>query len=224
MLLPNTPAMSARMVAERVKKAVLRHEFEGVGKITASFGVSACNDRDTLEGWVARAQGALDYAKSRGKGRVESDLVDVRDSDLAEETMPSLVRLFWRKKYESGNAELDQQHKTLFDATNRILAALLDNHPDAEIAAMIGTLLTDIQAHFRFEEELIEAAGYPLAKHHGERHAELLEHASDMLAKYKDDRLGLMEVFNFLAYETIARHLLVEDSQFYPTLRQRHND
>ena len=67
MLLPETEAPAALLVAERMREAVARG-----GACTASIGVSSlqAGDRD-LDALLARADAALYRAKAQGRNRVE---------------------------------------------------------------------------------------------------------------------------------------------------------
>ena len=57
--------------AGRIRAAIAAHDFPGVGKVTASFGVAACCDGDSTESLLARVDAALYRAKAAGRNRVE---------------------------------------------------------------------------------------------------------------------------------------------------------
>ena len=59
--------------AERIREAIAAHDFPGVGHLTASFGVAACCEADTVANLLERADAALYRAKAQGRNRVESD-------------------------------------------------------------------------------------------------------------------------------------------------------
>jgi diguanylate cyclase (GGDEF)-like protein len=72
--LPETSAISAADVAERMRKLIEQHQFP-CGQLTASFGVAASNftsdDSPSVEELVARADKALYRAKKDGRNRVQ---------------------------------------------------------------------------------------------------------------------------------------------------------
>lgn len=74
-LAPHTGDEAAEL-AEKLCVAVETHHFPGVGKVTASFGVSAYAPGDTLETLYARTDEALYRAKNQGRNRVRTLFVD----------------------------------------------------------------------------------------------------------------------------------------------------
>jgi len=71
--LPQTECNNALIVAEKVRKIVDNHDFEKIGQVTCSFGVSAKRDMgDNITDIIKRADEALYTAKRNGKNRVES--------------------------------------------------------------------------------------------------------------------------------------------------------
>lgn len=73
LLLPETDLEGAEEVAERCRHAFARTPIEGVGTVTASFGVVAYSDDDgSLEHLLQRADAALYEAKHGGRDRVSS--------------------------------------------------------------------------------------------------------------------------------------------------------
>jgi diguanylate cyclase (GGDEF)-like protein len=59
--------------AEHLRSAVCATPIDGVGTVTASFGVARFRPADTLEAWIARADTALYAAKAGGRNRVIGD-------------------------------------------------------------------------------------------------------------------------------------------------------
>lgn len=62
---------AAKKVAEKFRDILDRHNFEGVGHQSASFGVAQFTQDDTVEQVIKRADEALYTAKHNGKNRVE---------------------------------------------------------------------------------------------------------------------------------------------------------
>ena len=61
----------AYALAERIRKVIERHEFENVGEITVSFGVTEYKDTDTENSFIKRADDAMYKAKKTSRNRVE---------------------------------------------------------------------------------------------------------------------------------------------------------
>ena len=72
LLLADTDAAGARALAERAREQIAL-PFEGAMRaLTASFGVTAWEPRDTLDTLFRRADRALYAAKSGGRDQVET--------------------------------------------------------------------------------------------------------------------------------------------------------
>ncbi len=73
-LLPETSVSEANTLAERLREMTLEIELEGsfpAGTLSASFGIAALTQEQTLEAMMAAADSALYKAKSLGRDRVE---------------------------------------------------------------------------------------------------------------------------------------------------------
>lgn len=67
---PSTALNSAQSLAENIRKSVEHFDFEEVGSITCSFGVTAYQQGDSLDSMVKRIDEAMYEAKTNGKNRV----------------------------------------------------------------------------------------------------------------------------------------------------------
>lgn len=216
-LLPNSGFVSAAQLAERMRSAVEQHEFTGGHRITASFGFAVCQSTDTWASWLDRADKALYRAKTAGRNRVETECLQ---QEPGQTTQPDthLVQLVWRQNYESGNTQIDAQHRALFEHANTLLKAILDNRAKPEITQLIAVLVTEIDQHFRAEEAIFQQAAYADSEHHRELHAHLVQRANQLAYRFDRDQVGVGELFHFLAYEVVAQHMLIEDRKFFPLL------
>ncbi|BCD67415.1 GGDEF domain-containing protein [Nitratiruptor sp. YY09-18] len=70
LLMPGTSLQNAAMVAEKLRRAIEAHDFDKVGKVTCSFGVTALNEKDTIKSFLERADAALYEAKNSGRNVV----------------------------------------------------------------------------------------------------------------------------------------------------------
>ncbi len=71
LLLPETTAENARVLAEKICAAVSEHSFLGMDQVTASFGVTEMNHtKDSTVEAIRRADDALYQAKEEGRNRV----------------------------------------------------------------------------------------------------------------------------------------------------------
>jgi diguanylate cyclase (GGDEF)-like protein len=71
-VLPNSTALEAAVLAERIRKAVEKEDFQ-VGALTVSLGVAQLEEIDSPLSLARRADEALYRAKEAGRNRVECD-------------------------------------------------------------------------------------------------------------------------------------------------------
>lgn len=71
-LAPNTALENALYLAEKLRAAIEKYNFDFVEKVTCSFGVAEFANNVDFEGLVERADKALYAAKRSGRNRVES--------------------------------------------------------------------------------------------------------------------------------------------------------
>ncbi|SNZ07164.1 diguanylate cyclase (GGDEF) domain-containing protein [Persephonella hydrogeniphila] len=76
-LAPETDINGLKILAEKLRKAIEDYNFEKVGKVTASFGITEAIPEDTVDSVVRRADEALYAAKERGRNRVEIILPEI---------------------------------------------------------------------------------------------------------------------------------------------------
>ena len=70
-ILSATDLSGACQFAEQTRRSVENNNFTDVGRVTASFGVSAYQNGDTIKSLVHRADQALYQAKNNGRNQVE---------------------------------------------------------------------------------------------------------------------------------------------------------
>jgi diguanylate cyclase (GGDEF)-like protein/hemerythrin-like metal-binding protein len=219
-LMPNTPLQAARRSAERLRERVEQHQFRGIGALTASIGVAQFAPAETTAAWLRRADDALYRAKKRGR-----NLVEVARSETSapetEHVEGALVRLVWKQRFCSGHPLIDAQHRALFEDANALLDAVLADRPADEVEALIERLIEDVSRHFRDEELVLGQVGFAQREAHAAEHAALLNRARDMAAAFRARALSSGELFHFLAYDLVARHLLGSDRAFFSSIAAR---
>ena len=71
-LLRNTEMAEAVIVAEKLRVAFANQEIPGIGKVTASFGVTTYQPNESLQSWVNRTDSAMYEAKRAGRNTVRT--------------------------------------------------------------------------------------------------------------------------------------------------------
>ncbi|MBU4514714.1 MAG: diguanylate cyclase [Proteobacteria bacterium] len=224
-MLLNTNDSVARIVAERVRESVERLSVNVGGKeipFTISIGlVSFLGGSNTLDDRMKMADKALYRAKESGRNRVEV-LVDVVEPSgvVPERLRSTFVRFEWEGAYESGNQLIDSQHMHLFALANDLLSALITGLPDSQVEAAAVALINHTEQHFRDEEKIFCAAGYPKAQEHTAIHKQLIREMHSILKSFTKGQETVGGFFTFLAHDVVLNHLLTEDRKFFSLLRE----
>lgn len=224
LIFPDADASVALQLAQRVCQSIeamgIPHELTASQKITISIGVATTSAglyRDT-ESLLRAADQALYLAKAGGRNHAQAVPPPKQAQSLAGASHPRLVQLIWRRSYECGHAAIDADHQAMFGQVNHLLTTALAGRPGTEVAALIDELLLSMGAHFEEEEALFTAAGYPGADAHMVLHRGLIDTARELTRQFRAAEVPIGELFEFLAHDLVARHILIADRQFYPSL------
>lgn len=228
LVMPTMPLSKARQRAED-----LRLEFGAMivpfgsfrFQATLSIGVAAYPGHGTsVDELIRCADAALYQAKQNGRNLVCVAPAAIMPAALEDDSIAHLVQIVWHHAYDSGNVVIDDQHRALFTHVNLLFSAFLGQRPADEVSALLDRLVNDIVEHFRDEELLIAAAGYPDVAGHIAIHAELIERTVQLVDRFYAGDATLGEVFRFLAHEVVVRHMLGDDRAFFPYLESLHGD
>jgi diguanylate cyclase (GGDEF)-like protein/hemerythrin-like metal-binding protein len=224
LILPDTDAAAARHLAEAVRKSVesldLPHLRSPSGRVTISIGVAAMTGSfyEDANRLLGAADEALYRAKHGGRNQVQVALASLKQGLPSGDAAGKLVQLVWRRAYESGNPVIDAQHQSLFSDANKLLGALIDDSQTAQVAQLVDLFIADIEEHFQAEEAILVKAGYPGVADHAGLHRALLDQAFALAARFHDGTLTPGALFEYLAHEVVARHILIVDREFFPAL------
>ena len=191
-------------------------------RCTASIGVAMfINHEISQDAILTQADHAMYQAKEAGRNTFRFASRTQPPAAEVEGVAANFMQLAWRPAYQSGNALIDEQHRALFSDASRLLTAILSKRTSEEVGALIDVLIPGVARHFQDEEAIIAAAGFPGAAEHAAIHRELVDRAGRLVDRFHAGTLGVGELFEFLANDLIARHLLEADRSFFPCLAGR---
>jgi len=190
---------------------------------TASIGVVILDSETRQKDFLKLADAAMYQAKESGRNAIR--VVSHPPQSIASEGVADahLVKLVWHASYASGNAVIDNQHRTLIDHCNDLLTAILADQQTAKVAELLNLLIDDVVRHFEDEEIIIKASGFRGAEDHATTHQELIIKSQLLVERFHKGDLAIGELFQFLAYDVVAQHMLVEDRKFF-TYLEKHRD
>ena len=133
--------------------------------------------------------------------------------------LPAPMELQWREDWESGEPEIDLEHRNILA---RALAIVNDAtaHDRAEsVERDVHALVKEIEEHFTDEESLLDAWGYPDLPAHREEHRRLAEECRTLEEGYREGTVRPTDFFQFVLNEVALKHMEEEDRKFFPFIR-----
>ncbi len=227
--------VQARIVAEKIRSSLaetyqltIQHEGEAENTVehhcSASLGVVLfLNHEASREDLFKWADSAMYQAKDGGRNMIQfaSRTTHSEPLDIRPSSSTSFVRLSWHSSYECGHALIDAQHRGLFADANELLNAILAQQSREEVATLIDGLIHDVVQHFKDEESILNHIGFPDVEQHAAIHHTLTDKAVELLGCFNAGTLELGKLFDFLATDVVAKHMLGKDREFFAYLETK---
>jgi hemerythrin-like metal-binding protein len=126
--------------------------------------------------------------------------------------------LSWHDRYRLGHAEIDAQHRKLFELVNHFDDVIQMDMAD-ELGRIVDDLMAETVEHFKFEEAVMEQIGFPDRSGHAKMHEELITQLRQTRARMKaGGHVSSKSVAMFLV-DWLTYHILREDMEFKPYLQ-----
>ena len=125
----------------------------------------------------------------------------------------------WKKEWESGNKEIDDQHKNILKLGNKLISMSISDANNQEIVGYFDMLLEDISMHFNYEEKMLADLGYMQYEEHTDIHKALITKAKYLRNQYLSGEVKPTDLFSFTVSDIILGHLLSEDVKFFSLLK-----
>ena len=119
----------------------------------------------------------------------------------------------WQPALEVGFARIDEDHRKLIAALNRLHAAMDQGQDRAELAKVLNFLRDYTVSHFQMEEALMIKYGYPGAPAHFTAHAELVLKVCDFIVDFRAGRIALTEALLDFLETWLVGHILSRDHE-----------
>ena len=125
----------------------------------------------------------------------------------------------WKDSFNIGNVELDQQHRSFLELLNEYYDSTSGSTKDIIGDELIVRLKEYAAMHFRFEEGLMQSAGYKDIEQQRKQHRYFESLVSDLESAHARGRdETLKSALSFLK-DWFLSHILEEDRKFVHHLK-----
>ncbi len=124
--------------------------------------------------------------------------------------------LKWKNKYSVNVAEIDEQHKKLFDLVNAMYDAMHAGKGSDVIGTVVDEFVNFTDYHFKAEERLLLQHGYPDFDSHKEMHDTLVRKAQSLKEAFDSGHSPTTIEVMLLMANWLNFHILDEDQKYKP--------
>ncbi|MBB5048164.1 diguanylate cyclase (GGDEF)-like protein/hemerythrin-like metal-binding protein/PAS domain S-box-containing protein [Rhodopseudomonas rhenobacensis] len=135
-----------------------------------------------------------------------------------------MVPFQWNALFETGNARIDRQHRTLFELTNDLARAVQNGEKLPEISALVIKLRDYAATHFCDEEQLMRCSALPIQEktRHACAHRSFIRKVEELASR--SDLSNVEAVSEFLQFLVtwLVTHILKLDHRMTKALLRDH--
>lgn len=119
----------------------------------------------------------------------------------------------WTKDLETGNAQIDSEHKELIQAINNLLVACSSGKGRTEVANTVDFLAQYTKTHFAHEQVLQQKYNYPDFVNHKKYHEGFIKVVDNIAARLKAEgpTIQLVGDVNMQVGNWLINHIKRED-------------
>jgi hemerythrin len=107
------------------------------------------------------------------------------------------IQISWDSSLETGDPEIDDQHRELFRRIDQLLAATQDRRARTEVGRLLTFLGDYVVSHFDAEERIMARSGYPELARHRDEHQRFVAEYARLYQDYLADGPGPGFVIKF---------------------------
>ena len=129
----------------------------------------------------------------------------------------------WRKEYEVGVPQIDDEHRRLFSLINEYHDEHARGDTRAQIPRLLNQLVSYAEEHFQHEEKLMSDNGYPLLDKHRELHHDLVASVFAINERLAADPGRARTEILQLVKNWLVDHIIKNDIDIAEFLQRRNN-
>jgi hemerythrin len=130
----------------------------------------------------------------------------------------ALIR--WEDRFLVGQAQVDEEHRYLFQLINDFHDAFVEDHDRARVLLLLNCLVEYAERHFANEEALMQMSGYPGIDAHRAHHEQLFEQIFQLNARFQDRAVNPTHATVQFLRNWLTDHILHEDLLFGAHLKK----
>jgi hemerythrin len=125
-----------------------------------------------------------------------------------------MALLVWEDKYSVGVAEIDAQHKKMFEMINNLFHALEKSKAQEQLQPIIKGFIDYAQYHFATEEKYFNEYNYPQKDEHTQAHNMYTKKINELLKQSIEDKtLTSVQLMDFVE-DWWIQHVTGMDQQY----------
>lgn len=213
-IMPQTAMIGATAAADKIRKMAAGNIRPQTGKVSASYGLAERLPDESLDNWFRRADAASISARRRGRncivGAPAGNGIPGAEEDI----------LFWKKEWDSGNPEIDGQHRALLEKGRELIDISRSDAGFEGAMEALGAFIEAAAEHFAYEEQVLLELRYPEYRQHVKIHQKLMGKLGFLKDSLRKQRFKSPDFFRFIAADLVKEHFIEDDSKFFGLIQK----
>ena len=128
----------------------------------------------------------------------------------------------WDPSFETGNATVDEQHRSLIQMVNEFHDAAFRTPGKYDVGTILSRLAAYTVKHFAHEEKLMRDTQYPDYASHKKEHDQLVAKATELIKGHQAGKMVLTVTVSQFLQEWLRVHILQVDKRMIKYLQESH--
>jgi hemerythrin len=120
----------------------------------------------------------------------------------------------WNEKFSVGMKSMDDQHKHFLDLLNNLDDEIQRKSSNEIVKTAIDALVNYGMTHFRAEEKILFACGYPEIKQQLQEHSYFVSQVKEIETSHQGGSLVHMGSLVSLLRDWFINHIMIEDKKY----------
>lgn len=127
----------------------------------------------------------------------------------------------WKDSFKIDAAEIDSQHRSFLELLNEYYDSASGCTRDKIGCEFVDRLKEYVAMHFRFEESLMQEAGYPELERQKKQHRYFESLVTDLESAHQQGKTETLKGALLLLRDWFLVHILEEDRKFVPYIKSQ---